>query len=458
LTRTLRALSRTTALPPARLVHLGLGAFHRAHQAWYTHEAADSQEWGITGFTGRSASLATELAAQDNLYHLVTRDNAGDRAELISSLLSSRPGSDGGAWAAAMAAPLTAAVTLTVTENAYRYRESDGLAVEFPDVATDLETFRRGGSDSFVSVPGRLVAGLAARRRSGGGPLAIVPCDNLSDNAGVARSVVTGFADRVDPALADWIRAHISFVATMVDRITPATTPDLRTAVTELTGLDDACPVVTEPFTEWVLCGDFPAGRPDWASAGARFVDDVAPFEQRKLRLLNGAHSLLAYAGSTLGCRTVADAIADERLRAWVQDWWRLASPTVPLPGPEIAAYQQALLGRFDNARIAHQLAQIAADGSEKIRVRVLPVVREQRLAGVDITAAERILAAWIAHLRGAGAAVPVRDPAAATLVPASGGEWPRAVAGVLRIVAPELADDSELVTSVAELGAELAG
>jgi fructuronate reductase len=264
-----RALLRTTAAPPARIVHLGLGAFHRAHQAWYTHAAADAAEWGIIAFTGRSAALALALGAQNNLYHLVIRGSTGDQVELIDSLVETRAGSDVAAWSAAVASPSTAVVTLTVTENAYCYGASGEIDITSPAVTADLQAFRGGRIDALTSVPGRLVAGLDARRRAGAGPLSIVPCDNLSDNAGVARSVVTGFADLVDPALAAWIRDEVSFVATMVDRITPATTPELVAAVANLTGFDDACPVVTEPFTEWVLSGGFPAGRPNWQSASS---------------------------------------------------------------------------------------------------------------------------------------------------------------------------------------------
>jgi fructuronate reductase len=442
------ALQRQRPAPPVRIVHLGLGAFHRAHQAWYTQQTPG---WGIAAFTGHSAALARELTAQDNLYHLVIRDNEGDRAEVIASIAETYPGTDLAGWKAAVAAPSTSLITLTVTESAYGYSGSGHLDTEHSDVAADLETCRLGG-DSYRSIPGRLVAGLAARRAAEGGPLAIVPCDNVSDNAGVVQTVVNGFAQLVDPGLETWITEHVSFVSTMVDRITPATTADLVTTVAELTGFADSCPVATEPFTEWVLAGTFPAGRPDWQAAGARFVDDVAPFERRKLRFLNGAHSLFAYAGTGIGHRTVADAVADARCRTWLLDWWTFAAPTIRVAGDELNAYQEDLLARFGNARIAHFLEQIAIDGSQKIAIRVLPVLRE-RLAEdrrPDLGAAARIIGAWIAHLRGG---VAVQDKNAATLRPAAAGRWESAVPSVLRLIGPDLAEDAELCAAIATFG-----
>ncbi|MFD0823808.1 mannitol dehydrogenase family protein, partial [Micromonospora zhanjiangensis] len=210
-----------------------------------------------------------------------------------------------------------------------------------------------------------------ARHAGGAGPLAVVCCDNLPDNGAATARVVRGLAAAARPELARWIDGSVSFVTTMVDRITPRTTPaDVRT-VAELTGYVDAVPVVTEPFSEWVLSGDFPAGRPAWEAAGARFVDDVTPHETRKLLLLNGAHSLLAYAGGARGHDTVAAAVADPVCRGWLERWWDEAARYVPLPAAEVAAYRAALLRRFANPRIRHLLAQIAADGSQKLPIRL---------------------------------------------------------------------------------------
>ena len=194
----------------------------------------------------------------------------------------------------------------------------------------------------------------------------------------------------------------------MVDRITPATA-DARLAVAaELTDLADAAPVVTEPFSEWVLCGEFPGGRPAWETAGARIVTDIIPFEERKLWLLNGGHSLLAYAASARGHTTVAQAMDDPTCRSWLEQWWDEAAVHLTLPATEISDYRNALVERFTNPRIRHLLAQIAADGSQKIPIRVVPVLRRERKAGRLPAGAIRVVAAWIIHLRGAGA--PVKD------------------------------------------------
>jgi fructuronate reductase len=294
------------------------------------------------------------------------------------------------------------------------------------------------------SVPGRIFAGLAERRIYRGGPIAVVSCDNLPGNGAATARVVLDFAALVEPALVPWIRDHVSFVTTMVDRITPRTTAaDVDTAAS-LAGFADAVPVVTEPFSEWVLSGVFPAGRPEWEAPGARFVADVHPHEQRKLLLLNGGHSLLAYAGSARGHQTIAEAVSDPVCRGWLDQWWDEAVRHVPLPASELAAYRVALLERFANPRIRHTLAQIAADGSQKVPIRVLPVLRAELAEGRIPPGAVRVLAAWIAHLRGAGA--PVSDAGAAPFVERSSS--PRAV---LELLAPDLAANTALITALNE-------
>jgi fructuronate reductase len=270
----------------------------------------------------------------------------------------------------------------------------------------------------------------------------VVSCDNLPGNGEATSRVVLDFAAAADPSLVAWIRDNVSFVTTMVDRITPRATPEDVEMVAER-GATDASPVVTEPFTEWLLEGDFPRGRPAWEAGGARFVSDVRPHELRKLLLLNGGHSLLAYAGSALGLTTIAEAVADERCRAWLNEWWDEAVRHVPLPAGELADYRTALLGRFANPRIRHTLAQIASDGSQKIPIRVLPVLRGERAAGRLPGGAIRVLAAWIGHLRGRGA--PVNDDGAAAYQEKAG--TPR---DVLALLAPDLAADDALADELA--------
>jgi fructuronate reductase len=255
-----------------------------------------------------------------------------------------------------------------------------------------------------------------------------VPCDNVPDNGPMVARVVGELAAAVDPGLAEWIGAHVAFVTTMVDRITPRTTDDDRARLRTETGVDDPLPVVTEPYTEWVLSGEFPQGRPRWEDAGARFVDDVVPWEQRKLRLLNGSHSLMAYAGSIRGHETVAEAIADPVVRGWVEQWWDDAARHLPLPAEDIAAYRAALLERYENPRIRHLLAQIASDGSQKLPIRIVPTVVADQ--GRVPEGAVRVLAAWVCHLRGRGA--PVADVAGDEVVALATGDLDDAVRRVL--------------------------
>jgi fructuronate reductase len=274
-----------------------------------------------------------------------------------------------------------------------------------------------------------------------------VPCDNLPGNGAIAVRVLQDLAEMIDPGLKAWLAESVSTVTTIVDRITPRTNPEDAGTVAEATGVEDRCPVGTEPFSEWVLSGAFPGGRPRWEDAGATFTDDVAPFEHRKLWLLNGGHSLLAYVGSARGHSTVADAVADDPCRVWLEQWWSEASPHLTLPAADIAAYRAALLERFANPRIHHRLDQIAADGSQKLPVRILPVLRKERSAGRLPAGATLVLAAWVCHLRGVGASV--NDVRAQEVVPLAAGPLSEGVGRVLEALDPALATDKEVVAAV---------
>ncbi|CCH87629.1 Fructuronate reductase [Modestobacter italicus] len=354
------SLRRGTAAPPVRMVHLGLGSFSRAHQAWYTDRAGD--DWGIAAFTGRRPDLARALAAQDGLYTLVTRGAGGDEFSVVRSLVRAHAADEQDAWLRYLGSPDVRVVTVTVTEAGY------GTAAD--------------------GAPARLLAGLRARRAADAGPVTLVPCDNLPGNGAVLGAALQHLMAETDPAMADWLREQVSVATTVVDRITPAPTDDDRRAVLAGTGVDDRCPVATEPFSEWVLAGAFPGGRPAWETAGAVLTADVTPFEDRKLWLLNGAHSLLAYAGPLRGWTTVAEAVTDPVCAGWVQEWWDTCAPHLDLPVDDVARYRAALLARFADPRIRHSLAQIAADGSQKLPVRLLPVLR--RDAGERPAAAAR--------------------------------------------------------------------
>jgi fructuronate reductase len=432
---------------PIRHVHLGLGSFFRAHQAWYTEHAQDAAEWGIAAFTGHSASLADALSAQDGLYILNIRSASDDRFDVVSSVSAARPAADIASWLRYVSSADVQIITATVTESGYQ-RDGDGaLATGSPAVQADLDTLRTDCTAPVRTAPGRLIAGLAARQRADTGPVTIVPCDNLPGNGPAAERVLTEFAALLDPALAAWMANSVRYVTTVVDRITPQVTQQERSAVQARTGIADLAPVVTESYSEWVLGGSFAAGRPAWEAAGAVFTDQIIPFEQRKLWLLNGGHSLLAYGGLLRGHRTVADAVADQDCRGWLQQWWDEASSHLDLPAAVIAAYQTALLARFENPRIQHLLVQIAADGSQKLPVRILPVLRAERAAGRIPAGAIRILAAWICHLRGAGAAV--NDPRAAELTAWASADAPDAVRAILSSLDPALADDNDAIAAV---------
>jgi fructuronate reductase len=413
------------------MVHLGLGNFFRAHAAGDTDQADDAGEWGIAAFTGRSPAMAVALAAQDGLYTLLVRAPDAPRPQVVSSLSAVHAADDLDALRAYFARPEVAIVTLTVTEAGYRRNDGGGLNLSDPDVRADVEALRSDPYGAVVTTtPGKLIAGLVARRAAGAGPIAIVPNDNVPENGAMVARVVGDLAAAVDPTLSHWLVEQVSYVTTMVDRITPRTTDEDRAVVAGMTGIDDPETVPTEPFSEWVLAGAFPGGRPAWDAAGARLVADVRPFEQRKLWLLNGSHSLMAYAGSALGHETVAEAIADPTLRRWVEEWWDAAARHLTVPEEDVTAYRKALLERFSNPSIRHLLTQIAADGSQKVPIRAVPVITadlsQRRVDG----GATRMVSAWIAHLRGTGA--PVTDARAGEVAELASGTLREAVTRVL--------------------------
>lgn len=431
-TEVLPLLSRSgTPAPPVRIVHLGLGAFHRSHQAWFTAHASDAAEWGIASFTGRRPDAARVLAAQDGLFTLIERGGEGDRFEVVGSIAEAADGADTARLDALLAAPSTALVTLTVTEAVYEKHDAD-------------------------SPLGRLCHGLAARRAAGGGPIAVVSCDNLAGNAEVAEKAVLSIAEGLDPGLASWVRENVSFVGTSVDRITPRTTPEDVALVASECGYRDEAPVVAEPFANWILAGDFPAGRPRWEDAGAQFVADIEPFENRKLWLLNGAHSILAYAGQLRGHTTVAEAIADPACLEAVEAFWDEATRHLTLPELGVPQYRAALLERFSNPRIAHHLAQIAADGTTKLRMRAVPVLSAEAAQGRTGVAAARMIAVWMDFV-SAAASGDFQDPLKDRVLEAASLEGRERTQALAELVSPDLASDPVVVDRIHSLRGTLA-
>lgn len=395
-------LRRTTETPtpPIRLIHLGLGAFHRAHQVWYTqHSEADplNPQWGYASFTGRSRRLSDALTPQKGVYTLLTRSAEGDTVEHITSLVEVQPANNLHRFLELMVAEQTAVVTLTVTEAGYHLTANGQLDISDGDVAHDIAALRSTEQPRELrTAAGKIVAGLRLRRASGRG-LAVMSCDNVASNGSATHTSVVNMAHEVDTNLAHWINTFCTFPSTSIDRITPATDDAVRTQVDTLTGYHDEAPVVTEPFANWIIQGDFPAGRPDWERGGAQIVENIDPFERRKLWMLNGSHSLMAYLGQLRGHSTVAEAIVDNEVRYQVEHLWDAVAAHLTEPGLELPAYRASLVTRFSNPRIEHRLAQIAIDNATKLRMRVVPVVTAGSL---DACAP---IAAWIAWLECGG-------------------------------------------------------
>src|SRR5512143_1586865 len=299
------------------IVHVGLGAFHRAHQAIYTDAVlARDPRWGICGVSLKTPHATRSLAAQDGLYTALEKDQSGTRVRIVGALREALfLGAEREKVLARCADRNVHVVTLTVTEKGYCHDPATGaLDLAHPDIVRDLAAPRAA-----TSAPGFIVAALAARRRAGAGPVSVVCCDNLPHNGSVVAGIVTAFARAADPALADWIERNVAFPSTMVDRIVPATTPADIAEAGRLTGLADAVPVVFEPFRQWVIEDRFAGPRPAWEDDGAQIVTDVAPFETMKLRLLNGSHSTLAYLGFLAGHEFIWQASADPALAALIE-------------------------------------------------------------------------------------------------------------------------------------------
>ena len=387
------------------IVHFGIGAFHRAHQAWYTDLAMGQgdRDWMITGVSLRSADVATQMNPQDGLYTLSERSAAGMRTQLVGSVrrvlvASEQPE----AVIAELAAPSTRIASFTVTEKGY-CRAADG--------SLDFSLAHSQSLYYFVT------QGLRRRRDAGLPGLTLLSCDNLADNGRQLEVLMQAYIARHEPDLLDWFADNCACPATMIDRIVPATTDADRKAVAGISGLDDAAAVVTEPFSQWVIEDRFAGPRPRWDAVGAELVADVAPYETAKLRMLNGAHSALAYRGLLAGYGYVHEAIADPDLRAMAERLMREeAAPTIAAaPGQDLPAYAAALVERFANPALNHRLIQIAMDGSQKIPQRWLETLAANQRQGRACPAILSAINAWMNHVRGDNGAAwgPVDDPMA---------------------------------------------
>jgi fructuronate reductase len=393
------------------VVHLGLGAFHRAHQApvFDALIAGGDARWGVTAVATRSAGLADALAVQDGLYSLSTRDRDDASTTVIGALKNVLVAArEPETVIAALAHADTHLVTLTVTEKGY---------------------LEHGPS----SPVGLIARSLKRRRLAGLAPLTVLSCDNLADNGQVTSTAVLVAAAEAGIASID---TAASFPSSMVDRITPSTTPAMIDENSAMLGLRDEAAVWTEPFWQWVVEDRFAGPRPDLAAAGVQLVDDVRPFEAAKLRLLNAAHSALAYLGLLRRLRFVQEAIADPELANLVERLWDEAATTLDAKAVDIPAYRAVLLRRFGNGALPHALIQIAADGSQKLPPRILAPMAERQRRGLASPALAAVVAGWAEAL---AAVDDLADPMIATLRPIARAGGP-VVRDLLQVIDPALA------------------
>jgi fructuronate reductase len=399
------------------IVHLGIGAFHRAQTAVYCDDALalERGDWGICGVSLRSPEVRDRLAPQDGLYTAVEKSPAGTRRRIIGSVREVRfLGDERKDIHARLSARSTRIISLTITEKGYCHDPATGqLNLSHPDVVHDLADPQQP-----VSAVGLIAAALDARRLSHGNPVTVLCCDNLPHNGALVRGLVQTFAEARDSALAHWIRDHASFPSTMVDRIVPATTAGDIGENDAALGVHDAAPVMHEAFKQWVIEDDFVTGRPSWERIGAQLVDDVAPFEAMKLRLLNASHSAFAYLGYLSGHEFIYQVAAQPDFVAFMRRLMREeVSPTLKLPaGVDVGAYQDALVERFANPALPHRTQQIAMDGSQKLPQRLLGTVRDNLAASRSIDLAALAVAGWMRYVSGvdeAGREIKVSDPLA---------------------------------------------
>ncbi|KRR27424.1 mannitol dehydrogenase family protein [Bradyrhizobium retamae] len=401
------------------IVHLGIGAFHRAHQAVVIDDllAGGATDWGIVGASLRSPATRDALAPQDGLYTLAVRSGAGSDHRIIGSVLAIDVATEkSGQLIARLANPATRIVSLTITEKGYCHTPQTGdLDEHHPDIVHDLQN--PGTPRSAI---GHLVAALARRRIASAAPFTVLSCDNLSGNGQTVGRIVTQFAALRSRNLAKWIEAEVAFPSTMVDRIVPETTDLDRAEISSALGMIDAWPIITEPFTQWIVEDRFPAGRPDFAAAGVQLVSDVTPFEHMKLRLLNASHSALAYLGYLAGFETIAATMTDHRFVAFARQVMQDAAQTLAMPaGTDMAAYSASLLQRFSNPALHHRTWQIAMDGSQKLPQRLLATMQDRLRLGLPIDTHALAVAGWMRYVTGIderGRAIDVRDPLAREL------------------------------------------
>ncbi|HYN96025.1 MAG TPA: mannitol dehydrogenase family protein [Pilimelia sp.] len=437
------------ALRPG-VVHIGVGGFHRAHQAVYFDDVARrglADDWGVTGVGLRSPQMGEVMRAQDCLYLVVERGARGSTARVVGVMNSYLYGPEQGPEVLdVLSDPATRLVTMTITGNGYLVDAAGVFAAGDPVVAAELAEPERP-----TTVFGYLVAALDRRRRAGVAPFTVLSCDNIPANGVAARTMVTSFAELRDPELAAWITEHVAFPSSMVDRITPETTPQERDEVARAFGVADGWPVITEPFSQWVVEDSFCNGRPPLEHVGVQFVDDVAPYELTKKRLLNASHCALGYLGYLAGYRTTAEVLADPAYAAYISALVDEIIPLLPrVAGLDLDAYKATLLERLANPEIADQLSRLCRRGSTKMPSYLLPSIREAIEADRPHPLMTLAVAGWFRYLQGedyAGEPIEIEGQRREELVPLAlqDGADPRPLLGV-RDVFDSLADNPSFV------------
>ncbi|HCD7797900.1 TPA: fructuronate reductase [Escherichia coli] len=442
----------------SRIVHLGCGAFHRAHQALYTHHLLEStdSDWGICEVNlmpGNDRVLIENLKKQQLLYTVAEKGAESTELKIIGSMKEAlHPEIDGCEGILnAMARPQTAIVSLTVTEKGYCADAASGqLDLNNPLIKHDLEN-----PTAPKSAIGYIVEALRLRREKGLKAFTVMSCDNVRENGHVAKVAVLGLAQARDPQLAAWIEENVTFPCTMVDRIVPAATPETLQEIADQLGVYDPCAIACEPFRQWVIEDNFVNGRPDWDKVGAQFVADVVPFEMMKLRMLNGSHSFLAYLG---GYETIADTMTNPAYRkAAFALMMQEQAPTLSMPeGTDLNAYATLLIERFSNPSLRHRTWQIAMDGSQKLPQRLLDPVRLHLQNGGSWRHLALGVAGWMRYTQGVdeqGNAIDVVDPMLAEFQKINaqyqGADRVKALLGLSGIFADDLPQNADFVGAV---------
>lgn len=446
------------------IVHVGVGGFHRAHLAVYIHKLlqdGEARDWAICGVGIRpnDAVMRDVLDSQDHLYTVIERSAAGSVAKVVGSIRSFLYAPDGGEEAviAKMAHPDTHIVSLTITESGYYYNENTHqLRAEDPDIQHDI-----AHPDTPVSTFGFLCAALARRREQGLKPFTVLSCDNMQKNGAIARSMLVSFARLRDAGLADWIEREASFPNSMVDRITPSTHKADIESLASTFGIEDAWPVVTEPFMQWVVEDKFSDGRPPFEKVGVQVVHDVhdvEQFEKHKLRLLNASHSAMAYPGQLAGFRYVHEVMAHPVYRELIwQMMQREVKPLLPaIPGVDIDAYCTTLMDRFSNPTIMDQIPRIALGASGKVPQFIMPSVAEQIWVTGPFRRLCFVVGAWFQYLNGvddAGNRFEIDDPMRDELqaLAKQGGGDPRVLLSVRMLFGDDLRGDERFVGEVSK-------